>query len=129
MSASRRSARSLLALAVAGLALAAGACGGDSEPVLSAQAAQGKQISRDKSCTSCHTANGAKAEGPTWKGLAGSTVQLADGTSVVADDAYLKLAITQPRAQQVAGYKTAMPTTPMTEDEIAAVLAYIHALR
>jgi cytochrome c oxidase subunit 2 len=131
MTASRPSARPLpaLALALVLLALVAGACGGDSEPVLSAQAAQGKQIARDKACSSCHTATGAKSEGPSWKGLAGSTVLLADGTSVVADDAYLKQSITQPKAHIVQGYKTAMPTTPMTEDDIAAVIAYIHALK
>jgi cytochrome c oxidase subunit II len=115
-------------MALAAASLVAGACGGDPEPVLGAQAAQGKQLARDKACTACHTATGGKSEGPTWKGLAGSNVRLADGSTVVADDAYLARSIKEPRAQIVQGYKTAMPTTPMTDAEIAAVTAYIKAL-
>jgi cytochrome c oxidase subunit II len=125
----RRHARLLLLPALALAAVMAGACGGESELVLSAEAAQGKQVARDKNCTACHTATGTKSEGPTWKGLHGSTVRLADGTSVVADDAYLARSITQPKAQIVQGYKTAMPTTPMSEPDVAAVVAYIKALK
>jgi cytochrome c oxidase subunit II len=124
-----RQARLLLLPALALAAVVAGACGGESELVLSAEAAQGKQVARDKNCTACHTATGTKSEGPTWKGLYGSTVTLADGTTVVADDAYLARSITQPRAQQVQGYRTAMPTTPMSEPDVAAVVAYIKALK
>ena len=111
------------------LALTAGACGGDPEPVLTAQEAQGKALARDKGCTACHTATGSKSEGPTWKGLAGSTVTLADGTTVVADDAYLARSIKEPKAQIVQGYRTAMPTTPMSDADIAAVTAYIKTLK
>ena len=121
--------RPLAASMLAVLALTAGACGGGSEPVLTAQEAQGKQVARDKNCTACHSVNGNKSEGPTWKGLAGSTVTLADGTKVVADDAYLARSITQPKAQLVQGYRTAMPTTPMPEADVAAVVAYIKTLK
>jgi cytochrome c oxidase subunit 2 len=117
-----------LVLALAVTALAA-ACGGDSAPVLSGEAGRGQQVARDKGCTSCHTATGNKSEGPTWKGLAGSSVTLADGTTVVADDAYLTRSIQEPRAQLVQGFKTAMPVTPLPDADIAAVVAYINALK
>ena len=121
--------RPLAASMLAVVALTAGGCGGDPEPVLNAQQAQGKQLARDKGCTACHTATGSKSEGPTWKGLAGSTVALADGTTVVADDAYLERSVKQPKAQIVQGYRTAMPTTPMSDADIAAVTAYIKTLK
>ena len=41
--------------------------------------------------------------GPTWKGLAGSRVKLVDGTTVTADNAYLRTAIEDPDRQIVAG--------------------------
>jgi cytochrome c oxidase subunit 2 len=126
--------RRLRPLALAALVslatLGAGACSGDSTPVLSGDAAQGKQVARDKNCSSCHTADGGRSEGPTWKGLAGSTVKLADGSSVVADDAYLARSITDPRAQVVQGYRTAMPVTPnLTDADVKALIAYINALK
>ena len=121
--------RPLAASMLAVLALTAGACGGDSEPVLSSQEAQGKALARDKNCTACHSVTGGRSEGPTWKGLAGSTVNLADGTTVVADDAYLARSIKEPNAQIVRGYRTAMPTTPMSDADIAAVTADIKTIK
>jgi cytochrome c oxidase subunit 2 len=120
---------------VAGLAAAAAVvvvagCGGsDSGPALTGAAAQGKQVARDRGCTSCHTADGSRSEGPTWKGVAGSTVRLADGTSVVADDAYLARSIRDPRAQILQGYRATMPVANgITDAEVAALTAYIKAL-
>jgi cytochrome c oxidase subunit 2 len=113
----------------AALALAGCGGGGDPGPVLTGEAAHGRQVAKDRGCTSCHTADGNRSEGPTWKGVAGSTVRLADGTAVVADDAYLARSIKEPRAQIVQGYKATMPVpTGITDAEVAALTAYIKAL-
>jgi mono/diheme cytochrome c family protein len=109
--------------------LVAGACSSDSGPVLDARAARGKQIARQKTCVSCHTEDGSRSEGPTWKGLAGSEVQLTDGRTVVADDEYLARAITDPRAEIVQGYGPTMAPVAMTDEEVADVIYYIKALR
>lgn len=119
----------VLAAAVTGTAMAAGACAGDSEPVLTGEAARGQQVAKDRGCTSCHTATGGRSEGPTWKGLAGSTVTLADGRTVVADDMYLSRSITQPRAEVVQGYRIPMPTQNVSDADVTALVAYIKALR
>ena len=42
--------------------------------------------------------------GPKFVGLYGSQVTLDDGSTVVADDAYIRRSITDPDAQRVAGY-------------------------
>jgi cytochrome c oxidase subunit 2 len=123
-----RSAAVLAVLTVAPLLGAA--CGGDSPPALSADAAKGQQVAKDRGCANCHTPDGRRSEGPTWKGLYGSTVPLADGTSTVADDAYIARSVKDPKAQMVQGYKTPMPTTPgVTDAEIAAITEYIKALK
>ncbi|MCB1039312.1 MAG: cytochrome c [Acidimicrobiales bacterium] len=80
-------------------------------------------------CSSCHTTDGQRSEGPTWKGLAGSTVTLADGSTVVADDAYLRRAITDPAADVVTGYTASMPTIEVTDAQLAALVAFIDSLR
>jgi len=116
------------------LAVGVAACGSSSdssapEPALDAQATQGKALWVSKGCISCHTTSGNQSEGPTWKGLYGSQVTLADGTKVTADDAYLKRSITDPSAQIVAGFNSRMPTVALTDAEVAAIIAYIKALK
>ncbi len=55
-------------------------------------------------------------------------VTLDDGSTVVADEEYLTLAITDPDAQVVEGYSVKMPPRDMSDDDIAAVVAYIREL-
>jgi cytochrome c oxidase subunit 2 len=53
-------------------------------------------------------------------------VTLADGTTVVADTAYLTRAIQEPKSQVVAGYPSIMPTfAHMTDAQVAAMVAYL----
>jgi len=123
------------ALPAAGLALAfvVAACGADdsSGPAVSLPpaAVDGRQLAIDSGCAGCHGKNGEGGVGPAWTGLAGSTVALADGTSVVADDDYLRRSITDPLAQIPAGYTVRMPTnTSLTPEQVDAIVAYIKAL-
>jgi cytochrome c oxidase subunit 2 len=97
-------------------------------PVLDAQAQRGQQLARDKGCISCHTSSGDRSEGPTWKGIYGKPVSLTDGSTVVVDDAYISRSVKEPRAQVVAEYLPMSTPKPMTDEEIAAVAAYIKAL-
>jgi mono/diheme cytochrome c family protein len=67
-------------------------------------AVRGKQLYTSDGCAACHSLGGSAGAGPTFKGLAGSTVTLTDGSTVTADDAYLSRSITDPDAQIVKGY-------------------------
>jgi mono/diheme cytochrome c family protein len=91
-------------------------------------AQRGQEISRTQGCAGCHGANFDGGAGPSWIGLAGSEVSLADGTTVVADDAYLTRSIADPSAQIVADYALQMPANSLTEAEIADVVAFIKTL-
>lgn len=79
-------------------------------------------------CTSCHGKSSIRGLGPTWIGLAGSTVKLEDGSTLVADSAYLEESIRAPAAKKVAGYTLAMPQPTLSDDEITAIVAYIESL-
>lgn len=126
----------IVALVTASLGVGAllSGCGSDggsgSDVKLSAAGERGKQVAKEQGCISCHTADGAKSTGPTWKGLAGSTVTLDDGTKVVADDAYLRTAILQSRGQVVEGYANIMPVYDgeISDSEVADLIAYLHDL-
>jgi cytochrome c oxidase subunit 2 len=99
--------------------------GGDSGPELSAAGEEGREIANGNGCAACHGNNGQGGAGPAWKGLLGSTIELEDGTTVVADEGYIRTSITDPSAQRNAGYTLQMPTNSLTDDEIDAVIAYI----
>lgn len=109
------------------MALTIVACSG-SDSNLSAEAARGKQISVAKGCAGCHGQNGEGGVGPTWVGLAGSQVELFDGSTVVADDEYLIRSIKDPAADLLADYFVQMPQNELTDAEVADVVAYIKEL-
>lgn len=122
---SRGRATAWVAAVLVGAALL-GACGTDNADVanLSPDARRGYDLAQRKSCTSCHQPT-SSAVGGTWLGLYGSTITLTDGTTVVADDAYLTESIKDPAAKVASGYKVAMPANQLTDAEIALVLVYI----
>jgi len=102
----------------AGATADAPAAGGDS-------VANGEQLLRSSGCAGCHGADFRGGAGPSLVGLAGSQVELADGTTLVADTAYLTRAIANPSADLVADYNLKMPANGLSDAEIADIVAYI----
>lgn len=90
---------------------------------------KGEALVSANGCAACHSINGAAGVGPTWFGLAGSQVELEDGTTVTADDAYLTESIKNPTAKVVKGFAPVMPVYPFTDEEIANLVAYIKTLK
>ena len=56
---------------------------------------------------------------------------LADGSTVTADDSYIRESLLQPNAKIVAGFQPVMPTFQgqLTEEQIVALTAYIKSLQ
>ncbi len=50
---------------------------------------RGEALTVQNGCRGCHTIDGSAGTGPTWFNLYDEQVQLADGTAVIADDAYI----------------------------------------
>src|SRR5258707_972679 len=76
---------------------------GSGDPV-----AVGQKLLSDLACNTCHLPDG-KGRGPSYNGLYGSQVKLADGSTVQADDNYIRESILQPNAKIVAGYVPVVP--------------------
>jgi cytochrome c oxidase subunit 2 len=91
---------------------------------------RGEKLSSEQGCLSCHSADGSPLVGPTWQGLFGSQRQLEDGSTVTADEAYLRESILDPEAEVVAGYPMIMPNAYdfLTKEDITAVIEYIKSL-
>ena len=113
-----------------GLAMITAACGGGDggAPALSAAGERGKQVAIATGCAGCHGLEGQGGVGPTWQGLAGSDVELADGTLVRADDEYLIRSITDPGADLLADFAVQMPRNDLSDGEVADIVAYIKDL-
>ena len=111
--------------------LALTACGSKAaEPVaLTPEAKEAVALAQAKGCLACHSTDGKPmGMGPTWKGLFGKQRDMIDGTSVIADEAYIRLSITNPTAQRLITANTAMPVIPLSDDELNKLVAYISSL-
>ncbi|MBZ5527364.1 MAG: cytochrome c oxidase subunit II [Acidobacteriia bacterium] len=93
-------------------------------------AGAGEKLFTQYSCNTCHLPTG-KGRGPSLVGLYGSKVKLADGTTVQADDAYVRESILSPKAKIVAGYQPLMPSFQglVTEEQVLSLTAYIKSLQ
>lgn len=94
--------------------------------------ANGARLAKAQGCEKCHSTDGSKGIGPTWKELYEHEVTLADGTTVKADDAYIRKSILEPNAQIVQGFTpNLMPQDfgkTLTPEQIDALLAYIKSI-
>jgi len=97
-------------------------------------AARGAQLVQLKGCTTCHSADGSKKVGPSFKGLYGSMVTVATRgktRTVTADDAYLRRSILEPGADVVKGHLNIMPSQKglLTDEEAESLIAHIAGLK
>lgn len=73
---------------------------------------RGEKWYKTYGCVGCHSIDGKKMAGPTWKDLYGQEAELDDGTKVQRDEVYIKTSILNPNSQIVTGYKpNVMPKT------------------
>jgi cytochrome c oxidase subunit II len=101
----------------------------DSQGATTTMAARGEALFRTLGCSGCHGAS-ATVHAPPLEGLYGHPVALADGTTVIADDLYVRDSILLPRAQVVAGYAPIMPsfTGQVDESDILELVAYVRSV-
>jgi cytochrome c oxidase subunit 2 len=93
--------------------------------------AEGRRLAASAGCLKCHSVDGSAHIGPTWLDLYRRTTRLEDGTTVLADEAYLTESMMDPRAKQVAGFALTMPSYAgkLASPDAAAIVEYIKSLR
>ena len=91
-------------------------------------AERGRQLSLSNGCVACHSTDGSKSLGPSWKGLWGKTETLSDGSTVVVDEDYFKESIIAPKAKNVKGYPQIMVPYTFSEDELQALIAFAQSM-
>ena len=90
---------------------------------------QGKALFHSLGCSGCHTP-GSTVHAPDLGGIYGRAVQLTDGRTVTADEAYLRDCILLPDKNRVAGFPSLMPnfTGSVTPGQVISLVAYIKSL-
>jgi len=90
----------------------------------------GALLYQKRGCNACHSIDGSKGVGPSWKGLYGRQETTNTGM-VMVDDAYLKESMMVPTAKVVTGFQPVMPVFQgvLSDRETAALIAYIKSLK
>ncbi len=92
---------------------------------------QGEQLVSLQGCKTCHSLDGTKIIGPSFKGLFGKQETLSDGSTVTVDENYIRESILNPGAKVVQGYDNVM--TPyegrVSDDEISNIIEYLKTLK
>lgn len=96
-----------------------------------APAEYGKKLFTSKNCFTCHSTDGSRIQGPTFKGVFGRHEDLEGGGSVTVDENYIRESLMTPNAKIVKGYPAVMPTYKGTlkDKEIDALIAYLKSVK
>ncbi|MDF1544283.1 MAG: cytochrome c oxidase subunit II [bacterium] len=91
----------------------------------------GAMLYKKKACVTCHSIDGSKNTGPTFKGTFGSQEKLKDGSSVIVDENYIRESLLNPKAKVVEGYEPVMPTYQgiLKDRQVDALIEYIKTLK
>jgi cytochrome c oxidase subunit II len=93
-------------------------------------AEQGQGLFTQNGCSTCHLLN-EQGRCPILKNVYNKPVQLNDGRTVIADDAYLRESILEPNAKIVNGFEAnIMPNFKgqLSEENVIQLIAYIKSL-
>jgi mono/diheme cytochrome c family protein len=84
----------------------------------------GAQLYKAKVCVTCHSLDGTRIVGPSFKGLFGKTEATSAG-EVTVDEAYLRESITEPNAKVTTGFPPAMPKQEFKPIEVESLILFI----
>ena len=82
-------------------------------------------------CATCHSIDGSRIVGPSFKGVYGRQEKMTDGSTVAVDDAYIKESILNPTAKVVDGFAPAMPPYQgqLSDDDIKNIIEYLKTVK
>jgi cytochrome c oxidase subunit 2 len=98
-----------------------------------AQKPDGARLAKEKGCLACHSLDGSKGVGPTFKGLyRKQEIVLQNGKklTITVDDAYLRESIRFPNAKIVEGFQPIMPAIgDLKDEEVEALVEFIEGVK
>jgi cytochrome c oxidase subunit 2 len=87
----------------------------------------GAKLYEEKGCKGCHSLDGTKITGPTFKGLYMRQEQMSTGEMLQAEENYLRESILLSQAKLVMGYPGVMPVFQgqLSDKQVDALIAFI----
>jgi cytochrome c oxidase subunit 2 len=87
----------------------------------------GKLLYESRGCATCHSLDGTRGQGPSFKGIFGQQHRMTDGKAFLVDENYIRTSMLQPQAEIREGYTGIMPTFQgvLREREILAIIEFI----
>jgi cytochrome c oxidase subunit II len=104
-------------------------------PVKKADTSLGLKVLEKNGCVACHSTDGSKVVGPSFKGLAGSMRSVVTNGAkrqVMADEAYIKNSIQNPDADVADGFSSGLMksyTKMVSDAEISQINDYLKSLK
>lgn len=92
-------------------------------------AERGARLFNELACNTCHLDSG-QGRGPSLKDTVGKPVELADGSTVLVDETYLRESILNSQAKIVKGFQPLMPTFQglVSEEGLVALIEHVRSL-
>lgn len=96
--------------------------------------ATGRRIMQNIGCFACHSIDGTRLVGPTFKGIWGEEVTVTTGREkrqIVVDEEYIRRSIFDPNADIVEGYNRGLMLSyegQLTEEDIDYIIEYLKTL-
>lgn len=112
------------------LAPAAAGTGGESKKK---PGSRGPMLYKIKGCVACHSTDGSRLVGPSFKGIYGkiiTVVSAGNERQVEVDEEYLRRSVRQPDVDKVQGFESVpMPPQNVTDEELEELIAWIKQLK
>jgi cytochrome c oxidase subunit 2 len=91
---------------------------------------RGQSVFENK-CFACHTVDGTRKVGPSFKGIWGETHTFIDGSTAVVDENYVRESILNPKAKIRESYPDSMTSFQgqLSDKEILGVIEYLKSLK
>jgi len=95
----------------------------------------GLAVLKKNACTSCHSLDGTRIVGPSFKGIWGHEAEVitnGEERKVMVDEEYIKRSIYEPNADVVKGFNPGLMISykdVVTEDDINAIIEYLKTLK
>jgi cytochrome c oxidase subunit 2 len=90
---------------------------------------RGAALFQQLACNTCHLDSG-QGRGPSLQNVFGNPVELQDGSTVIADEAYIRESILNSQAKIVRGFQPLMPTFQglVSEEGLVALIEHVRSM-
>lgn len=89
---------------------------------------RGRKLYTKLGCAQCHSVDGTRITGPSWKDLYGSKQSFTDGSTAVVNEDFLHGFVPSPTTRVPVGYPPVMPPFPIPANQIDDIAAYMKTI-